>query len=60
MIIVLALNLDMNQSEEKQEIISQYKDFLTIACCLGYQFNIKILAQALNLNLIETVKFLKK
>ena len=24
---ILALNLDMNQSEEKQEIISQYKDF---------------------------------
>ena len=36
-------------SEEKQEIISQYKDFLTIACCLGYQFDIKILAKALEL-----------
>jgi len=57
---ILALSVDMNQSEEKQEIISQYKDFLTIACCLGYQFNIKILAQTLNLNLIETVKLLEE
>ena len=56
----LALNLDMDQSEEKQEIISQYKDFLTIACCLGYQFDIKILAQTLNLNLIETVKIFEE
>ena len=57
---ILALNVDMDQSEEKQEIISQYKDFLTIACCLGYQFDIKILAQTLNLNLIETVKIFEE
>ena len=48
----------MDQSE-KQEIISQYKDFLTIACCLGYQFDIKI-CKALDLNLIETVKIFEE
>lgn len=38
----------------------EYKDFLIIATCLGYQFNMKVVSNVLNISLIETAKIIEE
>ena len=38
----------------------EYKDFLIIATCLGYQFNMKMVSNVLNISLIETAKIIEE
>ena len=45
-----------NTITESLQNFPEYKTFLIISACLGYQFNLKVLSDATGLSLIETAK----
>ena len=50
---VNSLEVNINDTLKNND---QYKTFLIISSCLGYQFDLKVLANATGLSLIETAK----
>ena len=50
---VSTLELSISKSIKNN---NEYKTFLVIASCLGYQFDLKVLSNATGLNLIETAQ----